>query len=114
MAQALFHSAQGQQTWNSAAWAVSPQGIASWYGASLVGAVGVVAVTDIAAVQEGLIFGTRAGGNTPLLNSSNALRIGWSYIRSTGEYTFRIGGDLVESIKANPHINLWPPSWWFR
>jgi hypothetical protein len=35
--------------------------------------------------------------------------LGWSYIRATGEYVLRIGGDLLEG----GHINLWPPSWWF-
>src|SRR5262249_39559032 len=38
---------------------------------------------------NGPIFGTRFGGNDPLLNSGDKLRIGWSYIRSTGEYVFR-------------------------
>ncbi len=62
---------------------------------------------------RGPIFGTRYGGNTPLLNSNDFLRIGWSYSRPTGEYVFRIGGDLVGLIMDNPHIDLWPPSWWF-
>jgi len=69
---------------------------------------------DIAEVQAGRLFGTRLGGNQPLLNSNDTLRIGWSYVRSTGQYVFRIGGTAVGAIKANPHINLWPPSWWFK
>jgi len=63
---------------------------------------------------QGKIFGTRLGGNEPILNSGDTLRIGWSYIRSTGEYVFRIGGTAIGLIKDNPHINLWPPSWWFK
>jgi len=62
---------------------------------------------------SGPIFGTRLGGNTPLLNSSTTLRVGWSYMRSSGIYSFRIGGTLVGLVKSNPHINLWPPSMWF-
>jgi RHS repeat-associated protein len=61
---------------------------------------------------HGQIFGTRFGGNQPLFNANDTLRIGWSYIRSSGEYVFRIGGTAVGWIKTNPHINLWPPSWW--
>jgi hypothetical protein len=60
----------------------------------------------------GRIFGTRYAGNRPLLNSNDSLRIGWSYIRQTREFTFRIGGKWVKRFKSNPHINLWPPSWW--
>jgi hypothetical protein len=47
-----------------------------------------------------------------LKSSATRLRIGWSYIRGTGEYVFRIGGDLVPDWINNGHINLWPPSWW--
>lgn len=63
---------------------------------------------------QGKIFGTRFGGNQPLLNSGDTLRVGWSYIRSSGQYVFRIGGTAVGLIKDNPHINLWPPSWWLK
>jgi hypothetical protein len=35
---------QSARTWNAAAWAVSPQGIVTWYGASAVGAVGALGV----------------------------------------------------------------------
>ncbi|MGA8530857.1 MAG: hypothetical protein WB622_14170 [Acidobacteriaceae bacterium] len=72
------------------------------------------AAADIGTVEAGQLFGTRFGGNTPLFNSGENLRIGWSYIQSTGQYVFRIGGAWVAAIKSNPHINLWPPSWWFR
>src|SRR5579864_5744238 len=51
-------------------------------------------------------------GNYPLLNSPNNLRVGWSYV-GDGQYTFRIGGQLLGKIMKNPHVNLWPPSWWF-
>ncbi len=67
---------------------------------------------DVARVQAGRIFGTKLGGNRPLLNSAKSLRIGWSYQWKTGEYVFRVGGTWLEKIMSNPHINLWPPSWW--
>ena len=72
---------------------------------------------DISAVEAGDFFGTRYGGNTPLLNSSDEFRIGWSYISSSGIYVFRMAGSLVQDYMEsqgiqNPHINLWPPSWW--
>ncbi len=70
------------------------------------------AVADAATVEAGTLFGTRYLGNRPLLNSADELRIGWSRIGETGKYVFRIGGDWIEQIKDNPHINLWPPSWW--
>ncbi len=89
-----------------------PRTIAAWYGASAVaGTVGYLAY-DISQVHEGLVFGTRMGGNTPLLNSAKALRIGWSYSRQYGQYVFRIGGTVLGKVLSNPHINLWPPSWW--
>jgi hypothetical protein len=69
---------------------------------------------DIGEVEAGKLFGTRMDGNKPLLNSNDSLRIGWSYIKSTKEYVFRIGGGWVGEIKSNPHINLWPPSWWLK
>jgi RHS repeat-associated protein len=80
------------------------------------GALGIMAGPPLgeALGPNGPIFGTRYGGNNPWFNANDYLRIGWSYIKSTGEYTFRIGGKLVELIKSNPHINLWPPSWWFK
>jgi hypothetical protein len=67
---------------------------------------------DAAAVESGRLFGTRFAGNTPLLNSNDYLRIGWSYINATDEYVFRVGGDVLKLFMDNPHINLWPPSWW--
>jgi hypothetical protein len=81
-------------------------------GISAAGAFAVI--SDIAKVEKGALFGTRIRGNRPLLNSNDNLRVGWSYIRSTNEYVFRIGGKIVQKIKANPHINLWPPSWWLK
>ena len=87
-------------------------------GVYLVGMGTGVAVGAVAIGSElgptGKIFGTRYAGNRPLLNSGDSLRIGWSYIRASGKYTFRIGGALVARFKSNPHINLWPPSWWFK
>jgi RHS repeat-associated protein len=64
---------------------------------------------DLGAVEGGRLFGTTLDGNTPLLNNNNWLRFGWSHIRSTGGYRFRITGKLLN----RTHINLWPPSWWF-
>jgi RHS repeat-associated protein len=78
-----------------------PRFIASFYGAS----VGTALVLG----PQSILIGTRYAGNVPLLNSSNYLRFGWSFIRPTGEYVLRIGGDLL----GGGHINLWPPSWWF-
>lgn len=75
-------------------------------------AIGIAIGTEMG--PRGKIFGTRFGGNQPLLNSNDRLRIGWSYIRSSGQYVFRVGGSAVGAIKANPHINLWPPSWWLK
>lgn len=77
-----------------------------------VGGVGAVA-SDIGEVEGGQLFGTRFAGNEPLLNSNDYLRVGWSYIKGTGEYVFRIGGKWVPRWINNGHINLWPPSWWF-
>jgi len=87
--------------------------IAVLEGTGLTGLGAGVVAADISAVEEGEIFGTRANGNYPLLNSADELRIGWSYSWRTGEYVFRIGGELLEKFMENPHINLWPPSWWF-
>jgi hypothetical protein len=81
------------------------------YGGSVVAGAGGYVVSDIAQIEEGALFGTRLGGNTPLFNSNNFLRLGWSYIGATGEYVFRVGGDALDFME-NPHINLWPPSWW--
>lgn len=64
---------------------------------------------DLRAVEGSQLFGTTLDGNNPLLNNNNWLRIGWSYIRSTGGYRFRITGKLLNGA----HISLWPPSWWF-
>ena len=70
------------------------------------------AALDIGRMEAGTLFGTRFGGNRPLLNSSDSLRVGWSYSKKYGTYVFRIGGGLLKTFKDNPHINLWPPSWW--
>ena len=83
------------------------------YAGSLVGSMGGALVRDAAEIEEGVFFGTRAGGNTPLFNSNDYFRVGWSYIRASDEYVFRIGGDLVPDFINDGHINLWPPSWWF-
>ncbi|HEX6802153.1 MAG TPA: RHS repeat-associated core domain-containing protein [Terriglobales bacterium] len=83
------------------------------YAGSAAGSIGGAVVEDLGAVEQGALFGTRLGGNTPLLNSNDWLRIGWSYIGATDEYVFRIGGDLVPDWINGGHINLWPPSWWF-
>jgi hypothetical protein len=91
-----------------------PRFIGGWYVAAGAAASGGYLVYDFGQVQSGLLFGTRMGGNTPLFNSNETLRLGWSYIRANREYVFRIGGKAVDAIKKNPHINLWPPSWWFR
>ncbi|MGE0109038.1 MAG: RHS repeat-associated core domain-containing protein [Bdellovibrionales bacterium] len=67
---------------------------------------------DITAVRSGILFGTRYAGNRPILNSASSLRVGWSKLGD--EYTFRIGGKLIEKIKPqDPHITLWPPKYWF-
>ena len=68
-----------------------------------------LAVVDGAAIApelgpQGRVFGTRYGGNKPLRNSNDTLRVGWSYIRSSGEYVFRIGGAAVALIKDNPTL----------
>jgi RHS repeat-associated protein len=86
--------------------------VAVVYGGSLAAGAGGYGVYDIAQIEEGALFGTRFGGNTPLFNSSDFLRVGWSY-QGAEDYVFRIGGDLLENFMDNPHINLWPPSWWF-
>ena len=83
-----------------------------WYGASAVAASIGYAAYDVSLVEEGNLFGTRLGGNNPLFNSKDSFRVGWSYIQKSNEYVFRIGGDILKGVKANPHINLWPPSWW--
>jgi len=80
-------------------------------GMIVTGAVAPIAA-DIGEVQAGRLFGTRFGGNRPLLNSNNNLRIGWSLSRRHGQYVFRIGGAWLGKFLSNPHINLWPPSWW--
>ena len=67
--------------------------------------VGVEGATVLG--PEGPIFGTGEGGSGAGLNSGNRLRIGWSYLRSTGGHRFRIAGDWIRG-----HINLWSPSWW--
>jgi len=78
-----------------------------------VGAAPVLGIEGAAALgPDGPIFGTRFMGNNPLFNARDELRIGWSYIRSTGEYVFRIGGDWLKPFMDNPHINIWPPRWW--
>jgi hypothetical protein len=81
----------------------------AYWGGVATGAAGGIGLSG----PRGPLFGTRFGGNTPLFNSNNYLRIGWSYLRVSGTYSFRIGGVVVGLIKSNPHINLWPPSMWF-
>jgi hypothetical protein len=66
---------------------------------------------DIGMMQSGRVFGTRLGGNAPVFNNNDYLRIGWSFDREYGQYVFRIGGDWLKWFMGNPHINLWPPSW---
>jgi len=56
-------------------------------------------------MESGALFGTRLGVNVPLLNSNDWLRIGWSYIRATDEYVFRIGGDVLGDIGHNTRTN---------
>jgi hypothetical protein len=97
---------------NKASPVADPRFIAAWYGASAAAATVGYAAYDISLVEKGALFGTRLGGNTPLLNSTDALRIGWSYSRQYGQYVFRIGGTMLGKFLSNPHINLWPPSWW--
>jgi RHS repeat-associated protein len=81
-----------------------------FYGGAALATCGAAA--DVAAVEEGSVFGTRYMDNSPWLNSADSLRIGWSKLDD--EYTFRIGGKLIESIKPDdPHITLWPPKYWF-
>jgi hypothetical protein len=80
-------------------------------GAGVLAGTGGYAAYDIFQIEEGALLGTRLGGNNPLLNSNDSLRIGWSYIQKTDEYVSRVGGDALDFMK-NPHINLWPPSWW--
>jgi RHS repeat-associated protein len=105
--QVLSRSISGQ-----AGWIGKPSGVAMFYGASFSQAALDVAAADIAEVEAGDYFGTRFRGNQPLLNKHDSLRIGWS--KTPNRYVFRIGGDWIKAIKSNPHINLWPPTWWFK
>lgn len=84
-----------------------------WLGLTAASALAGYTAVDIGLGPAGRLFGTRLGGNVPLFNSNDFLRVGWSYIGQTGEYVFRIGGQALEPFLENPHINLWPPSWWF-
>jgi RHS repeat-associated protein len=90
MAQALFHSAQGQQTWNSAAWAVSPQGIATWYGASAVGAVGVLGIGGIGASEVATEFSGESLFGDHVLAQMDASHLAGRYmaeeVLTNGEY----------------------------
>jgi hypothetical protein len=61
---------------------------------------------DVCAVESGTLFGTRYAGNTPLLSNWDFLRVGWSYIRYTGEYTFRIGGGTYRKNQGRPPCNF--------
>lgn len=54
---------------------------------SLAGALGGVGIADIGDVEAGNLFGTGFGGNTPLFNSNDFLRVGWSYV-GDGQYHF--------------------------
>jgi hypothetical protein len=89
--------------------------IIAGYGSSVLGSVGGAVIGDLAqGPTDSILFGTRYQGNAALLNSNDSLRIGWSYISADDAYVFRIGGDWLENLGfENPHINLWPPSWWF-
>lgn len=102
-------------TWNNAATAVSPRGIATWYGASLVGAAGTVVVADVAAGAEGsLLFGRGYYGWTGYLNGNApwgaVLRIGFGW--NGARPVFRVSCNLINSISSTGHIDLWPPSVW--
>ena len=80
-------------------------------GLIFMGAGAAVGAADIATGESGILFGTVKNGmeGGGLLNRADYLRIGWSALRSGGA-RFRIGGDLIEDIFGEPHINLWPPS----
>jgi RHS repeat-associated protein len=71
--QGLFHSPQAQQTWNAAAGAVSPQGIAAWYGASAVGAGVALGGSALAGVD---LIGTDL--TTLDIADAEALPPGWT------------------------------------
>ncbi len=83
------------------------------YGGSVLGGAGEAVAADLAAGPEGsLLFGTRFQRATPLLNSGDSLRIGYSQV-GQDEFVFRIGGNWIPKWINGGHINLWPPSWWF-
>src|SRR5579859_2990483 len=79
--------------------------IIGFYVASFGNAAIDAVVTDISAVEEGQMFGTRFNGNYPLFNTGDPYRIGWQYFSETGQYFFRINIGGV-------HIYL-SPSWYF-
>jgi RHS repeat-associated protein len=84
-----------------------PRFIAEFYAASAGSALIDAAVSDIALVEGGQIFGTGFNGNFPAFNANDEFRVGWWYFSETGEYGFRITGDYLNNAK----IFLWPPKW---
>ena len=62
---------------------------------------------DVSMVQSGRLFGTRYGGNTPVFNSNDYLRVGWSYLRGTGEYGFRVAGKALDWLTSVPKTHWW-------
>lgn len=109
----LFHTPETGHIRNAASAVANPTFYAYWTAASvLVGGTGAV-VGDLAqGPADSLLFGTRFQGNAALLNSADYFRIGFSQV-GEGEFVFRIGGDILKDLGfSNPHINLWPPSWW--
>jgi RHS repeat-associated protein len=52
-------------------------------------------------------------GRIQFLGIGEKVRLGWSYKKGFGD-TFRLGGRWVESLTGRAHINLWPPSLWFK
>ncbi len=98
---------------NSAGQVVRVNGnIGSDNAANMAMAGAAYAAWDVSMVQAGRLFGTGWRGNAPVFNSADAFRIGWSFDHDSGQYVFRIGGESLKRFLKNPHINLWPPSWW--
>ena len=109
----IWHCPGCQPIWQNASQVTDPRNIALWYGASLLAGGGTVVVLDLAqGPADSLLFGTQFQGNAALWNSADSFRIGYSQV-GEDQFVFRIGGDFLENFVDNPHINLWPPSWWF-